>query len=150
MSYTNLLYHIIFRTKYSIKSIPTENAEELYRYIWGIIRNKGCTLYRIGGMPDHIHILVAIKPSLSVSELVKTIKVQSNHFIHQNPDKFPYFSGWGDEYCAITYNYRDKDMIIKYIRNQSEHHKAFDFKSELQRIFEENCMDFDERFVKDK
>ena len=66
MSYTNLLYHIIFRTKASDQSIPFANANTLYNYIWGIVRNKGCTLYRIGGCPTtSICSLSYAQPSLS-------------------------------------------------------------------------------------
>lgn len=81
MSYTNLLYHIIFRTKDSLKTINLVNAPLLYNYIFGICRNKNCKLYRIGGVTDHIHIFAGLPPTLCVSDFVKLIKTESNKFM---------------------------------------------------------------------
>ena len=60
MSYTKLIYHIVFRTKYSVKAINKDNERDLYAYIYGIATNYDAYVYRIGGMPDHIHILITI------------------------------------------------------------------------------------------
>ncbi|EFX90827.1 hypothetical protein HMPREF0027_2118 [Actinobacillus ureae ATCC 25976] len=74
MNYTRNLYHIIFRTRYGVPSIVEENEEYLYRYIWGFVREHHSVLYRVNGMPDHIHLLVELHPTLSVAEFVQKLK----------------------------------------------------------------------------
>lgn len=78
MSYTRFLYHIIFRTRNGKNSIPEQHEKELYAYIMGIINNKKSKLYRIGGMPNHIHLLVDIHPTIAVSDFVKELKEYSS------------------------------------------------------------------------
>ena len=78
MSYTKTYYHIILRTKRSEMSISQKNVSSLYKYIWGIIKNKKGKLYRINGMEDHIHILSDLHPSVSLADYIKTIKVATS------------------------------------------------------------------------
>ena len=147
MSYTNLLYHIIFRTKASDRSIPFAKANMLYNYIWGIVRNKNSKLYRIGGMPDHIHMLVELPSSISVSEFVRVVKVESSKFLSDNYEDFPLFKGWAKEYCALTYSFRDRDVICNYIRNQQQHHLGESLYNELQRLLAENAIEYKSEYL---
>ena len=147
MSYTNLLYHIIFRTKASDRSIPFAKANMLYNYIWGIVRNKNSKLYRIGGMPDHIHMLVELPSSISVSEFVRVVKVESSKFLSDNYKDFPLFKGWAKEYCALTYSFRDMDVICNYIRNQQQHHLGESLYNELQRLLAENAIEYKSEYL---
>ena len=144
-SYRQLIYHIIFRTKNSEKTLDVKHNIELYKYIHGIIKNKHCKLYRINGMEDHIHILTEVHPSIAIADFIRDIKTSTSFWLKQN-DLFPYFNGWAEGYAALSYTYRDKDMIISYIKNQQEHHKLLDFKNELQIILEEHGITVDPRF----
>jgi len=146
MSYTQIYYHIVFRTKNSEKSISQHNISELYRYIWGIIKNKKSQLYRINGIEDHIHIFVSLHPTIAVSDFVKTIKVATSHWMKSHKD-FQRFKGWGDGYAAFTCRHRDKEQLVKYIMNQQEHHKKESFRDEIIRVFREEGVEFDERFL---
>ncbi len=74
-AYTQIFYHLVFGTKHREQAINETNEKELYKYIWGILKNKKCKLYRINGMPDHIHIFFDLHRSLSLSNMVKDIKV---------------------------------------------------------------------------
>lgn len=94
MAYTNLLYHIVFRPKNSASVIPIENEEMLYRYIWGIIKHKNGVLYRIGGMPDHIHLLVQLPVTISIANFVRDLKTSTNVYLKDNKGSFPNFDGW--------------------------------------------------------
>ncbi len=78
MSYRQIFYHIVFGTKHRKSTIVDENCEQLYKYIWGIIREKSCKLYRINGAEDHIHIFSDLHPSISLSNYIKDIKVVPN------------------------------------------------------------------------
>jgi REP element-mobilizing transposase RayT len=83
-------------------SISQNNVPSLYKYIWGIIRNKQGKLYRINGMEDHIHILSDLHPSVSLADYVKSIKVATSLWLKQSND-FPLFQGWSEGYAAFTY-----------------------------------------------
>ena len=79
--YRNLLYHIVFRTKYSTEAITIEHEEILYRYLWKSIEEMKGKLYRINGMPDHIHILCDIHPTISISDFLCKLKAKSSSFL---------------------------------------------------------------------
>ncbi len=149
MSYTRLLYHIVFRTRNSKNSIPVEHEKELYSYIMGIINNKKGKLYRIGGMPNHIHLLLDIHPTIAVSDFMKELKENSSKWLSSNPN-FPDFEGWAVSFAGFTYGLKEKQTIIDYIMNQKEHHKKVSFEEEYRQFLIENGIDIDERyFLKD-
>lgn len=129
-TYTQILYQIVFSTKNREETLLKSNREELFKYIWGTLKNKNCHLYRIGGVADHIHILTHIHPAISMASLVKDIKISSSNYIKNN-QLFPDFSGWQNGYGGFTYSYRDKDHLIEYVKNQEEHHKAVTFRDEF-------------------
>ena len=145
MAYTQILYHIVLRTKRSEPSIAQENVSFLYKYIWGIIKNKKGTLYRINGMEDHIHILSDLHPSFALADFVKSIKVATSLWMKQSPD-FPAFQGWEEGYAAFTYSYKDKEVLIQYIKSQQKHHQKEVTQMELKRLWRENGMEPDERY----
>ncbi|MDR1678952.1 MAG: IS200/IS605 family transposase [Prevotellaceae bacterium] len=149
MSYTRLLYHIVFRTKYGKPTIPEEHEKELYAYIMGIINNKKSKLYRIGGTENHLHLLVDIHPTFAVSDFMRELKEYSSKWLGQNPD-FPDFEAWAVSFAAFTYNLNDKQTIIDYIKNQKEHHKTVSFEDEYRQFLIENGIEIDDRyFLKD-
>jgi len=144
-AYRQILYHIVFRTKGSEKTINKEHFVELQKYIWGIITNKGCVLYRINGMEDHIHILSDLHPSIALADYVREIKVSSSKWIKQS-GLFPKFRGWGIKYCALTYSYKEKEVIVNYIKGQEEHHKKESFQEEIKRLFKEHGLDLEDKW----
>ncbi len=145
MSYTTSYYHIVFRTYRSEPTISIEHEKELYAYIYGIAKNLRCQTYRIGGMPDHIHIFVSLPPSLSLASFVQRIKTDSSKWLKTNPN-FPRFRGWGHEYAGFSYSVRDKEMIVGYIMKQKEHHRKITFAEEYRAFLMENKITIDERY----
>jgi len=145
-TYKQIFYQIVFGTKNRHPCIPLEHEEELYKYIWGIIKNKNCHLYRINGMPDHLHIFSDLHPSISLSDYVKDIKLASSDWMKKQ-EKFSGFTGWQNGYGAFTYSIREKDMIIEYVKNQKEHHKNESFYDEYKRLLIENGIEFDEKYL---
>jgi REP element-mobilizing transposase RayT len=145
-SYRQILYHIVFCTYCRQEVLPREYHEELYKYIWGIINNRGCVLYRINGTENHIHILSDLNPMVCLSDYIKEIKTASNRWMKQS-GHFPYFQHWAEGSCALTYNLRDKDMIANYIKRQKEHHLQESFEDEYKRILAENGIQWDERYI---
>ena len=119
MSYTNLVYHIVFRTYRSIPAIDEEHERELYAYAHGYITRHRAKLYRIGGMPDHVHLLVSLPPDLAVSEFVRGLKYATNSWLKGNAS-FPLFAGWGEGYAAFTLSVEQIPVVKQYIINQKE------------------------------
>ncbi len=149
MSYTGLLYHIVFRTKNSKNTLSEQHENELYAYIMGIINNKKSKLYRIGGIPNHIHLLVDIHPTFAVSDFMRELKEYSSKWLSTNLN-FPDFEGWAVSFAGFTYNLKEKQTIIDYIKNQREHHKKVSFEEEYRKFLIENGIEIDERyFLKD-
>ena len=145
MSYTTSFNHIVLRTYRSELTINEEHEEELYAYILGIAKNLNCKIYRIGGMPDHVHIFVSLPSSLSLAAFVQRVKTDSSKWLKTNPNS-PKFRGWGHEYAGFSYSVRDKDMIVNYIKRQKEHHKKMKFPTEYRSFIENNDVTIDERY----
>ena len=134
MAHIVLYYHIVWRTKRSERTITESHDHDLYAYIHGYCERKQCKLIRIGGVSDHIHMLVSIRPDVAVSDFVKVLKTETSKWIKTQPDKFPMFDGWGNGYAAFTYSEHDKEMIRQYIMNQKEHHRAHTFREEYEAL----------------
>ncbi|GAB4318298.1 MAG: IS200/IS605 family transposase [Candidatus Sumerlaeia bacterium] len=147
MSWTQIYYHIVFSTKNRIPCLDKENRVRLFHYIWGVIKNKHCHLYRINGLDDHLHIFTSLHPSVCLADLVKGIKVSSSLWIKENKI-FPAFEGWQDQYAAFTHSDKEKHRIIEYIKNQEEHHRKLSYFDELRSLMKEAGLEFDERFLK--
>ncbi|MFN4257094.1 MAG: IS200/IS605 family transposase [Saprospiraceae bacterium] len=145
-TYTQILYQIVFSTKSRKRVLTKENRPELFKYIWGILKNKNCHLYRINGVEDHLHIVTHLHPSVSLASLVKDIKVASSGHIKE-AGLFPDFEGWQDGYGAFTYSIEAKDNLINYVKNQEEHHRTKSFKEELTELLRENQVEFDEKYL---
>ena len=144
-TYTQILYQIVFSTKNREKTLRKEDQEKLYHFIWGLLKNKNCHLYRIGGIEDHIHIVTHIHPNISLATLIKDIKLASSSFINSEL-LFPNFSGWQNGYGAFTYSISEKERLINYVNNQEAHHRTSDFKDEYMAILKEHSIKFEERY----
>jgi len=145
-TYTQILFQIVFSTKNRERTLKTEKRVELYKYIWGIMKNKKCHLYQIGGIEDHIHILTHIHPTISLSALIKDIKVASSEYIKKE-SLFQNFTGWQDGYAAFTYSLSEKDKLVNYVKNQEEHHKVITYHEELKQLLIEQKIEFDEKYL---
>ena len=145
-NYTQILYQIVFSTKNREHTLSKNNRDELYKYIWGVLKNKNCHLYRIGGITDHIHIVTCLHPAISLSNLIKDIKVASSKHI-KTFQLFPKFDGWQVGYGSFTYSFKDKDRLIEYVKNQEEHHATISFIEELKELLKEHGIEYDERYL---
>jgi REP element-mobilizing transposase RayT len=144
-SYRQILYHLIFRTGESQKTLSQEHSRELYGYLMGFIRNKDCFLYRINGIEDHLHTLCDLHPTIALADYIRDIKTSSSIWLKQS-EKFTDFKGWADGYAAITCGWKDKEKIAHYIKNQQEHHKHVSFQDELRRLLKEQGIEVNEDY----
>jgi len=145
MSYTQTFYHIVLRTHCSIPAIAEDHERELYSYMLGFINNKGAQLYRIGGMPDHVHLFVSLPATLAMSKFVQELKTATSKWLKENPH-FPLFDRWTKEYAGFSYNLRDRDMIVGYIAKQKEHHHSVAFADEYRAFLVENGVEIKEEY----
>ena len=145
-TYTQILYQIVFSTKRRERTLQKDNRAELFKYMWGILKNKKCHLYRINGVEDHIHIVTHIHPTIALANLIKDIKLASSAFIKEK-NLFPNFDGWQEGYSAFTYSIKEKDNLIEYVKNQEEHHKTITFKEELIELLKEHGVEFDVKYL---
>ena len=114
-TFTQILYHIVFSTKNRDRTLTADQRHQLFEYVWGILKNKNCHLYRINGVDDHIHIATHLHPTIALAPLIKDIKLASSAFSKDN-NVFKNFTGWQEGYAAFTYSFKDKDKLIEYIK----------------------------------
>jgi putative transposase len=145
-TYTQILYQIVFSTKHREKCLSKENRPELFKYIWGILENKKCHLYRINGVADHLHIITHLHPTVALASLVKDIKVTSSKYIKDN-ELFSNFAGWQGGYAAFTYSIEAKDNLIEYVKNQELHHQTKSYIIELKELLAEHNVEYDEKYL---
>ncbi|WP_461633464.1 transposase [Labilibaculum euxinus] len=145
-TYTQILYQIVFSTKNRDKTLREIDRERLFHFIGGILVNKNCHLYRIGGVEDHIHIVTHLHPAIALSNLVKDIKLGTCDFIKSN-HILPDFSGWQEGYGAFTYDVSAKDNLIAYVKNQKEHHSKLSYREEYIQLLEEHGVEFEEKYL---
>lgn len=145
-TYTQIIYHIIFGTKYGFPTLEKSGRNKLFKYIWGLLKNKKCHLYRINGVENHLHILTHLHPTIPLSSLVKDIKLASSSFIKQE-NLFPKFNGWQKGYGAFTHHHNDKRRLIEYIKKQETHHKCVSWKDEFLSLLNEHDIEFEEKYL---
>lgn len=147
-TYSQIYVQIVFAVKVRQNLISKKWKDEIYKYITGIITNQKQKLIAINGMPDHIHILVGIKPNISLSDLVRDIKSNSSKFINEQKwinGKFEWQTGFG----AFSYGHSQLTPVIKYIENQEEHHKTKTFKEEYITFLKLFNIDFKNEYIFD-
>jgi REP element-mobilizing transposase RayT len=135
---------VVFRTKHSKKTIPEAHEKELYAYM-GIVDNKKSKLYRIGGIENHLHLLIDMHPTFALSHFMKEMKEYSSKWMAKNPN-FPDFEGWAGGFAGFTYTVSDKQTIVNYIKNQKEHHKKVSFEEEYRQFLIDNGIEIDEKY----
>ncbi|MFN3783637.1 MAG: IS200/IS605 family transposase [Spirosomataceae bacterium] len=145
-TYTQIFIQIVFTVKGRQNLIQKKHREELQKYITGIVTHREQKLLSIFVMPDHIHLLIALKPTLSLSDLVRDIKAGSSKFMNDNKWVIGKFN-WQEGYGAFSYSKSQIDRVVKYILNQEEHHKTKTFKEEYIDFLNKFEIEYDEKYL---
>ena len=135
--FSQIYLHIVFSPKRREALIHPSWEERLYKYITKIVQNRGHKMLAIGGMPDHIHLFIGLKPVENISDLVKEIKTQTNTFINTEglcPHKFDWQNGYG----VFSHSRSQLNTVCQYILNQKIHHQKKTFQAEFLKM----CEDF--------
>jgi REP element-mobilizing transposase RayT len=141
MSYTNLLYHIVYATKERAPMITNDLRPRLHGYLGGIVRGLDGVPIEINGMADHVHILARLRPTISVSEFMSKLKSNSSSWAkRQTRGRF----AWQARFAAFTVSESQAERVRRYIRNQQEHHRRHSFEDELKAILKAHRIEFDE------
>ncbi len=145
-TYTQLYFHIVFAVRGRRNLMSKKWRDELYKYITGVIKAKEQKLMIIGGVEDHIHLLLGTKPDCNLSDLVRDIKANSSKWINEQkltPIKFEWQSGFG----AFTIGQSQISRVVTYIQNQEEHHKKKTFREEYIEFLKAYEVDYNEKYI---
>jgi putative transposase len=145
-TYSNLLYHIIFSTKRREPLITRALMEELFLYVAGIVRGQNGLPLEIGGMPDHLHLVIRINPDVSVSEIVRLVKANSSNWVNERPDRVGRFA-WQRGYGAFSVSFSQLDAVRRYVRTQEKHHHHRTFQEEFVDFLKRHGIEFDECYL---
>lgn len=146
----NTFSQIYIQTVFAVSSrqslIKPSFKEDLYKYMTGIARNQGQKLISVNGMPDHVHILIGLRPAMALADLVQEIKTDSSNFVNKNKWVHGKFS-WQEGYGAFSYGHSQLDTIIRYIQNQERHHSRRSFRVEYLTLLRKFDIAFDDKYV---
>lgn len=145
-SFSKLTYHIVFATKYRRNTISEGVRERLYEYIGGVARKLNGSLIQIGGIEDHVHLLVNLSPAKSVSDSIRDIKSNSSKWLNELPGTTGQFS-WQKGYGAFTVSFSQIESVRRYVENQVEHHRTLTFEEEFIAILKRHEIEFERKYL---
>ena len=145
-TFTNLLTHIIFSTKDRAPFIDAELKPELHAYLGGMFREIKGKAYSINGTADHVHLLVSLPPTISLSDAMKMVKANSSRWFSDKWTARKSF-GWQIGYGAFSVSKSNVPAVIKYIESQEEHHRKISFKEEFIGFLQKHGIEYDERYI---
>lgn len=147
-SFVNSLYHCVFSTKERRPMITPDLQPRLLEYMGGIARENKIKLLVAGGVDDHVHLLVSMPSTISISKAMQLIKGGSSKWIHETFPEHGLFE-WQEGYGAFSIGISDVERTTEYINHQPEHHKKMDFKTEFRAFLKKHGIEYDEKYTFD-
>lgn len=145
-TFTKLTYHVVFGTKRRHKSIYDAFQQKLYEYIGGLVRAQNGHLIEVGGIEDHIHLLLNISPTKSVSDAIRDLKAGTSKWSNQSSNDRGRFE-WQKGFGAFTVSYSQLETVRHYIQNQREHHKHKSFEDEYVSLLNNHGVLFEKQYL---
>jgi putative transposase len=145
-TYHQIHLQTVFAVKYRKVVIEKAWKNELFAVIGNLINETDCKTLIVNGVEDHVHCFLGLKPVVSVSELMKTVKAKSSKYINDRsltPSRFE----WQDGYGVFSYSQSQVDKVYKYIQNQEAHHKKQTFRDEYLAFLKKFKVEYDERYI---
>jgi|SRR5690348_628711 len=142
-TYTQNTIHVIFSTKNRTKTIPKALQPKLWAYAAGICKNHKILPLEIGGGDDHVHLLIQMPPTLTLSDAVAIIKANSSRWVHERGRNFDWQQGYG----AFSVSASSIPSVVRYIQNQEAHHKKRTFEEEWFALLKKHRLEFDPRYA---
>ena len=144
-THLSLHYHIIFSTKDRAPVIAAAWRQRLHAYLGGIIRNVDGVPEAIGGVADHVHLLIGLRATHCLADVVRDIKSVSSRWTHDEIRIAPF--AWQEGYGAFTVSASQRDTVREYIATQKDHHRQRTFQEEYVEFLQRSGIEFDERFL---
>ena len=145
-SHKGHFFHLIWSTKKRTKWIDSEIQSRLYPYMGGIVRNYNGSLLEIGGIPDHVHLLISLRNLDKYSYLLRDVKSHSTLWIHKNFPTLKEFE-WQEGFGSYTLHASFVDVVRNYIKNQEKHHQRKTFREEYLEFLKKFQVTHDERYI---
>jgi REP element-mobilizing transposase RayT len=145
-TYSQIYIQVVFAVKGRGSLIHKSWKDELHKYIAGIIKGKQQKPIIVNGMPDHIHAFIGLRPSISISDLVRDIKNNSTNFINEKQFTKRKFS-WQEGFGAFSYGHSQIDRVYNYILNQEKHHKKRSFREEYIDFLNKFEVEYNEKYL---
>jgi putative transposase len=145
-TYSQIYLQVVFAVEGRQSLIRKENKEELHKYLTGIVTEREQKLLAVHCMADHMHLLIGLRPSMALSDLVHDVKIGSANFINRKRWVVGRF-GWQERFGAFSYGHSQLTRIMRYIHNQEQHHAKLTFREEYLRLLKRFEIDHDERYV---
>jgi len=143
-TFVSLHYLIVFSTKERRPFLRDSWRAKMHEYLGGTVRGLGGIPETIGGVADHVHLLVGLRATHCLADFMKEMKKATSVWAKDNHE--PTF-GWQDGYAAFTVSYTHLDSVKEYIRTQEEHHRQTDFVEELKRLLEKNGVEYKPEYL---
>ena len=144
-TYCCALFHCVFSTRERRKSIVPEIQPRIWAYIGGLAREHGMKALGVGGMDDHVHVLLSIPSSVPIAKAMREIKSGSSHWMRANCAA-PAFE-WQEGYAAFSIGWAQAETTLAYIARQKEHHRKRDFQAEFLAFLKKHQIGYDPRYV---
>ena len=145
-TYAQIYIHVVFAVEGRQNVIRAEHNDELQKYITGIVSGQKQKLIAINNMPDHVHLLLGLRPDLALSDLVRDVKAGSSKFVNEKRWVVGRFS-WQEGFGAFSYSRSQLTSVIRYIENQQRHHARKSFRQEYVELLEKFNVDYDHRYI---
>ena len=142
-----LFYHIVFSTKHREQWLDPASRELLFPYMAGIVSNFGGTPILINGVSDHVHMLLRLRTTPDVAEVVKSIKGSSSKWFHDQTRRQAF--AWQEGYGAFTVSFSQKNRVCQYIADQEQRHRRVPFAEEYEALLKKHHVEYDARFFLD-
>ncbi|HEY5463189.1 MAG TPA: IS200/IS605 family transposase [Hanamia sp.] len=145
-TYHQIYLQTVFAVKYRNAVISKEWKSTLFGIIGNLINETNCKTIIVNGVEDHVHCFLGLKPVVSISELMKTVKSKSSKYINDHKLSAERFE-WQEGYGVFSYSQFSVDKVYKYIQNQEAHHKKQTFKDEYLDFLKKFKIEYDEQYI---
>ena len=145
-TYHQIYLQTVFAVKYRAAVIEKDWKPTLLGVIGTLINETGCKTIIVNGVEDHVHCFLGLKPIVSISELMKSVKAKSSKYINDHHLAKKRFE-WQDGYGVFSYSHSHIDRVYKYIANQEAHHNKQTFRNEYMMMLDKFEVPFDERYI---